>query len=76
MKLTRYDPWRMMDDWRQEMGRVLTPFMHEDDISHVVGEEWVPAVDIKEEEDKYVLHADIPGVKPEDHGEWSPEHPR
>ena len=66
MKLTRYEPWRMMDDWRQEMGRVLNPFLHQDDISHVVGEEWVPAVDIKEEEDRYVLHADIPGVKPED----------
>jgi HSP20 family protein len=66
MKLTRYEPWRMMDDWRRDMGRVFNPFLHEDDISHVVGEEWVPAVDIKEEENRYVLHADIPGVKPED----------
>ena len=66
MKLTRYDPWRMMDQWRHEMDRVFNPFWHEDDLSHVVGEEWVPAVDIKEEKDRYVLHADIPGVKPED----------
>lgn len=28
--------------------------------------EWAPAVDIKEENDKFVIHADIPGVKPED----------
>jgi len=28
--------------------------------------EWVPAVDIKEESDKFVILADIPGVKPED----------
>jgi len=28
--------------------------------------EWAPAVDIKEEVDKFVIHADIPGVKPED----------
>jgi HSP20 family protein len=27
---------------------------------------WAPAVDIKEEPDKYVLHADLPGVKPEE----------
>jgi HSP20 family protein len=27
---------------------------------------WAPAVDIKEESDKYVLHADLPGVKPEE----------
>ena len=27
--------------------------------------EWAPAVDIKEEADKFVIYADIPGVKPE-----------
>lgn len=27
--------------------------------------EWAPAVDIKEESDRFVLHADLPGVKPE-----------
>lgn len=66
MKMTRYDPWQMMEQWRHEMDRALNPFLQNDDVSHVVGGEWVPAVDIKEEEDSYVLHADIPGVKPED----------
>ena len=28
--------------------------------------EWAPAVDIKEEDNQFVLLADIPGVKPED----------
>ncbi|RDH90975.1 MAG: heat-shock protein Hsp20 [endosymbiont of Seepiophila jonesi] len=65
MNIARYDPWQMMDEWRRDMDRPLTP--HErDDISHVVGGDWVPAVDIKEEDDRYVLHADIPGVAPED----------
>jgi len=27
---------------------------------------WVPPVDIREEENRFLLHADIPGVKPED----------
>ena len=67
MNITRYDPWRMMDDWRQEMARVFHPLLQrEDDTSHVVGGDWVPAVDIKDEEDRYVIRADIPGVKPED----------
>jgi len=34
--------------------------------SSVATAEWAPAVDIKEEVDKFVIHADIPGVKPED----------
>lgn len=67
MKMTRYDPWRSMDDWRQEMDRVFHPLLQrDDDTSRVVGGDWVPAVDIKDEDNKYVIRADIPGVKPED----------
>jgi HSP20 family protein len=67
MKMTRYDPWRMMDDWRQEMDRVFHPLLPRDEeTSRVVGGDWVPAVDIKDEDDRYVIRADLPGVKPED----------
>jgi HSP20 family protein len=67
MKMTRYDPWRTMDDWRQEMDRVFHPLLQRDvDNSRVAGGDWVPAVDIKDEEGRYLIRADIPGVKPED----------
>ncbi|MCU7806935.1 MAG: Hsp20/alpha crystallin family protein [Candidatus Thiodiazotropha sp. (ex Semelilucina semeliformis)] len=67
MNMTRYDPWHMMDNWRQEMDRVFHPLLQrEDDTSRVVGGDWVPAVDIKDEDSRYVIRADIPGVKPED----------
>lgn len=67
MNITRYDPWRTMDDWRQEMDRILHPLLQRDEeTSHVAGGDWMPAVDIKDEENRYVIRADIPGVKPED----------
>ncbi len=67
MNITRYDPWRTMDDWRQEMDRVFHPLLQrDDDTSRVVGGDWVPAVDIKDEANRYVIRADLPGVKPED----------
>ncbi|MBT3057368.1 MAG: Hsp20/alpha crystallin family protein [gamma proteobacterium symbiont of Ctena orbiculata] len=67
MNITRYDPWRALEDWRQEFDRAFHPLLHrEDDTSRVVGGEWAPAVDIKEEDKRYVIRADIPGVKPED----------
>jgi HSP20 family protein len=67
MNITRYDPWRMMDEWRQEMDRVFHPLLQrDDDTTRVVGGDWVPAVDIKDEGTRYVIRADIPGVKPED----------
>ena len=28
--------------------------------------EWAPAVDVREEENKYIIQADVPGMKPED----------
>jgi len=36
------------------------------DESSVVTSQWVPRVDIKEEADRFVLYADIPGVDPQE----------
>lgn len=64
MSLILRDPWQLLDQWRREMDQVLP--QARDDETRVVGSSWAPAVDIREEDDRYVLHADIPGVKPED----------
>ncbi|MCU0767436.1 MAG: Hsp20/alpha crystallin family protein [Gammaproteobacteria bacterium] len=67
MSLIVRDPWQMLDQWRKEMDQVLGGHpMARDDATRVVGSDWMPAVDIKEEQDRFVLHADIPGVRPED----------
>jgi HSP20 family protein len=67
MNITRYDPWNSLQDWRQEMERMFHPLHQQDEnTSHLVGGDWAPAVDIKEETDHYLIRADIPGVKPED----------
>ncbi len=67
MSLIVRDPWQMVDQWRKEMDQALGgQALVRDDATRVVGSDWTPAVDIKEEVDHFVLHADIPGVKPED----------
>jgi HSP20 family protein len=67
MSLIVRDPWQMLDQWRKEMDQVLGgQALVRDDATRVVGSDWMPAVDIREEDDRFVLHADIPGVKPED----------
>ena len=43
---------------------MFQPYNTVDDQSSVATCDWIPAVDIKEEKDRYVLHADIPGVDP------------
>ncbi len=50
------NPW---SQFHQEMSRMLG------ENSNVVTSDWVPVVDIKEEKDRFVLHADLPGVDPD-----------
>ena len=64
MTLTRYEPWNLLDQMRREMDRALD--VRGDEGSSVATSDWVPAVDIKEEKDGFVIIADIPGVDPKD----------
>lgn len=63
MAITRYEPWSLLNQLQKELERSQEGKTSE---SSVATAEWAPAVDIKEEVDKFVIHADIPGVKPED----------
>jgi HSP20 family protein len=60
----RYEPWSLLDQMRREMERAVDTRAEEG--SSVATSDWVPAVDIKEENDAFVIVADIPGVDPND----------
>ncbi len=65
MNIRRYEPWSIFDLMQRELSpysRRRTPLY--DDNNTVA--DWVPAVDIVEEKDKFVLTADVPGVDPAD----------
>ncbi len=50
-----------------EMKQVFEKFFGEGDgESNVVTSQWAPRVDIKEEAERFVIYADIPGVEPKD----------
>ena len=59
--LTRYQPWSLHREFLNEFNRLLD---RTNDDSTSATAEWAPAVDIEEHADKYVLHADVPGVDP------------
>ena len=63
MTLMRYEPWSLLDQMRKEMERSLGT---SEEGSSAATSDWVPAVDIKEENDRFVILADVPGVNPED----------
>ena len=60
MNMISRDPWSLLDQWHRELSQM--PAVRSDDTSRVEGSDWTPAVDIKEEDGKFILHADIPGV--------------
>ena len=66
MALVRYQPWGMLNQLHQEIDRLFDTHSREEENGSVVTSDWAPAVDIKETENAFELHADIPGVKPED----------
>lgn len=67
MTLTRYqsNPPRNLPD---EIKQMFDKFFGEidTDASSVVTSQWVPRVDIKEEDTRFVIFADLPGVDPKD----------
>lgn len=68
MAMTRYEPWTLFNQFSNELNRMLeqrTPRMT-DEQGNIVASDWVPAVDIKEEDERFLIHADIPGVDPND----------
>ncbi len=60
--LTNYRPWSLQGEFQRELEERLNPA---NDASVVAGD-WAPAVDVREEKERYLIRADLPGVKPED----------
>lgn len=69
MAITRYNPWNAQgNNFQDEIRSVFDRFFgnEESDQSNVVTSQWTPRVDIKEEDGRFVIFADIPGVDPKD----------
>ena len=63
LNLTRYEPWALHREMLNEFNRLFDRTGSNDESTSAVAE-WAPAVDIEEHADRYVLHADVPGVDP------------
>ena len=68
MNITRFEPWSLFDALQRDLDRMAgqrANVLGRDETGNSVAD-WIPAVDIVEEKDRFVLRADVPGVKPED----------
>lgn len=66
MNVSRHGIWNagsnLPEEIRQAFDRFLQP--EDGDASNVVTSQWAPRVDIREDEQSFVILADIPGVDP------------
>lgn len=53
MTIVRYEPWSLVDRLTRQFETARTVA-------------WIPSVDVHEEEQRYVVRADLPGVSPDD----------
>ena len=67
MAITRYEPWNVLNDFQKEINNMFRNryglTRRDDDDTQVVTSDWVPAVDVKEDNDKFTILVDVPGVE-------------
>ncbi len=64
MSLIRYQPWGLMRSLQEDIDRLFENRFAEDETVASTAS-WAPPVDIREDEDRFVIHADVPGIDPE-----------
>lgn len=65
MNIARFEPWTFVDLLHRDLDRMVAGRNSSNDEQNSVAD-WAPAVDIIEEKGRFVLRADVPGVRPED----------
>lgn len=65
MNIARFEPWTFVDLLHRDLDR-LAERRNQPDNDYSAVADWVPAVDIIEEKQRFVLRADVPGVNAED----------
>ena len=67
MNLIGYEPWNALNLAHRDLSRLLGlgGFGHkESEHSPAWRKQWSPAVDVREEDDRFVLTVDLPGIDP------------
>ena len=61
MSLTLYEPWILMNRLHRDLDRLFSA-PATDEAPQTTVADWAPPVDIREQAQQFVLHADLPGV--------------
>jgi HSP20 family protein len=67
MSIVRHQPYGLLGELQREMERLFSASpLREDGAASLSGSNWSPAVDVREEADRYLVCVDLPGVPPDE----------
>jgi HSP20 family protein len=66
MTIVRYEPWAFVSRVQRHLDRALGETQGLADGADATRVSWIPHVDIREEAERFVVAADVPGVEPKD----------
>jgi HSP20 family protein len=66
MAIARYEPWNVMDRLHRQIDQIFGDSFAAPAASGETSVTWIPAVDVHEEPDRFLVRADLPGVDPKD----------
>ncbi len=67
MSLIQYrKPYSLLSELQHDLSHFLSNPAATENSSMMTAADWTPSVDIVEEDNSYLIHADVPGIKPED----------
>ncbi len=68
MSLIQYrKPYSLLSEFQHDLNHFFSNAATQDDASILsYASDWSPSVDIVEEDNSYLIHADVPGIKPSD----------
>lgn len=64
--IARYEPWHVVDRLHRQIDQILSDGHRAPAAAADNKGAWIPAVDVHEEQDKFVVRADLPGIDSKD----------
>lgn len=66
MNIVHYEPWRMMGRLQREIDQLFGDSVTSGNSAAGQLAAWTPSVDVREEPESFIVHADLPGVEAKD----------
>jgi HSP20 family protein len=66
MTVVRYEPFRLLNRIHRDFSRFIDDTASNGDVAGTASTGWLPSVDVREEENRFVVHVDLPGVDKKD----------